>query len=197
MFEEVQNFFSKAISFAQEIKTEYPVRIENSPTIFKADIAIITSTTQEFDSILPFLFDVAEVTIENNDALIYFTGKLTSKKRILNIVIPVPINMGIEASVITTTKLISHFSPEILIMCGICAGNKNVTNIGDLVIAEKSVNYNSIVEISKTGVDIKKKFMQSADSINNTLKARLTLLASNGIDKVFEKIELPKEFLIN
>ena len=195
MFEEVQKLFSKAILFTQEVKTEHPVRIENSPTIFKADVALLASTTQEFNSILPFLYDVSEVIIENNDALIYFTGRLNAKARILNIVIPVPINMGIEASVITTTKLISHFSPDILIMCGICAGNKNVTNIGDLVIAEKSVNYNNIVEISKSGGDVKKKFMQSADSINKNLKARLTLFASTGIKHVFENIELPKEFL--
>jgi len=194
MLEEVQKLFSKAINFAQEVKTEHPVRIENVPTIFKVDVALLPSTTQEFDSILPLLFDVTEVTIENNDALIYFTGKLAAKKRILNVVVPVPINMGIEASVITTTKIISHFSPEILIMSGICAGNKNVTNIGDLVIADKSINYNNIVEISKSGGDVKKKFMQSADSINKTLKARLALFASNGIREVFDDIELPKEF---
>lgn len=195
MFEEVQKLFSKAIAFSQEVKTEHPVRIENVPTIFKIDVALLPSTTQEFDSILPLLFDVTEVTIENNDALIYFTGKLNAKKRILNVVVPVPINMGIEASVITTTKIISHFSPEILIMSGICAGNKNVTKIGDLVIAEKSINYNNILEISKSGGDVKKKFMQSADSINKTLKARLALFASHGIQEVFDDIELPKEFL--
>lgn len=162
----------------------------------KYDIAILTSSNDEFDSIRSKLEDCHEVSGYENDTTIYYEGIVRTSKVIYKIVLPFPLAMGIEAAVVVTTKIINHFNPSMLIMSGVCAGNKNITNIGDIIIAEKSVNYNNVVEIDKTGKDLRKKFMQNADSINKNLKARLSLYSrSEHIKSIQENYPDKDKFL--
>lgn len=179
MIQDAIKILQKASAFSLEAKEEFPMPDSNLTKFSKRDVAILTSSAKEFNELIQKLDNVRELKSENDDSIIYYLADLKTNKRRLEIVVPYPTTMGIEGSVNTTSKTISYFSPELILMCGICAGNKRVTNIGDLIIAEKSVNYNNVVEIEKdTGK--RKKFMQSADSINKNLKARLSLFASNG-----------------
>lgn len=162
------------------------------------DIAILTASNDEFDSIKSLLEECHEIEGPNNDSTIYYAGLIQAPKKIYKVVLPFPQSMGIEAAVCITTKIINHYNPAFLVMTGVCAGNKNITNIGDIVIAEKSVNYNNVVEIDKTGKDSRKKFMQNADSINKNLKSRLSLYSrSKHINEIHdnytEKEKFPKE----
>lgn len=162
------------------------------------DIAILTASNDEFDSIKGLLEECHEIEGPYNDATIYYEGLIRTTSKTYKVVLPFPLSMGIEAAVCITTKLINHYNPSFLIMTGVCAGNKNITNIGDIVIAEKSVNYNNVVEIDKMGKDSKKKFMQNADSINKNLKSRLSLYSrSHHIkeiqDNYADKEKFPKE----
>lgn len=151
--------------------------IKNYP-IF--DIAIITSSLDEFDTIKDLLLDCSELTI-TNDNHIFYSGKILTKSGNLSVVLPVPIAMGIEATVSLTTKVLTYFIPKYIFMVGICAGNKNVTKIGDIIIAEKALNYNEIVEVQKKDASTLKKFMQNADSINVKLKTKLNLFSRSEI----------------
>jgi nucleoside phosphorylase len=190
MIEQAVQIIKLAAIFSQEIKSEFSVRLPEKPEVFKCDLAIMTSTAQEFEAVVSLLTDVKELNIENNDSLIYY--KASNGK--IKIILPYPVGMGIEAAVISATKTITHFSPDLIIMCGICAGNKNVTKIGDLVIAEKSINYSNVVEIEKAGTK-RKKFMQSADSINKNLKARLELFVNGKeLKTTLESISLPPNY---
>ena len=51
--------------------------------------------------------------------------------------------MGMVATAVYTTKLISKFKIDLLCMIGICAGDPNKTNFGDIIFAESVWNYQS------------------------------------------------------
>jgi len=193
MIKDILDIIKRSNEFSQEVKNEFPIRLNEKSSVFKCDIAILTSTPKEFDVLTSLLDDVKELTIENNDSLIYYTARINTKKKSFSVIIPYPVTMGLESAVSSTTKTITHFSPSLILMCGICAGNKNVAKIGDLIIAEKTVNYSNVVEIENSEKGAKKKFMQNADSINKNLKARLTLFAnSKAIDLITDNLELPQ-----
>lgn len=150
------------------------------------DIGIITSTQDEFISIKKLLLDVEEYETNLDESTIYYSGKIKSKSKFLEVIIPVPNALGIESSIITTTKLLSNFKLKYIFMVGIAAGNKNITKIGDIIIAEKSLNYGQVVEIQKEGKTKTNKFMQSADSIHSYIKTRFDLFANSSLVKEIE-----------
>jgi len=152
----------------QEIDISILKRVHNF------DISIITSTIDEFEELQNQLGNLEEYETDLDDSTLYYSCKLETARGVVSIIVPYPIAMGIEGSVCNTTKIINSFHPQYLFMIGVCAGNSNITNIGDLVIAEKSLNYNSIVEIEKSDGTTRKKYMQNADGINKNLKSKLS-----------------------
>src|SRR5690554_2978124 len=123
MIDEILDLIKQTTQFSKEMKAEFPVRLIEKPALFKCDVAIMTATPQEFDAIIELLENVNELDIENNDSLIYYTATLNTNGKNINVVMPFPVGMGLEAAVISTTKIITHFSPGLIIMSGICAGN--------------------------------------------------------------------------
>jgi nucleoside phosphorylase len=182
----------KTLSFREEaiqVLGIEPKRRKTTLKLFPYDIAIITSTLDEFDSIKNLIDNCSEFLVQN-DSHIFYSGTVETKSGKLSVILPVPIAMGIEASVSITTITLNFFSPKYIFMSGICAGNKNVTRIGDIIIAEKALNYNEIVEVEKKGATKVKKFMQNADSINGKLKTKLSLFSrSTIISKIKDSYE--------
>lgn len=178
--EDIVKIFAKTSKFAinSKWKTEkssyqsISARVVNGIESF--DLGIITSTIDEFEELQDQIGNLTEYETDLDDSTLYYTGQVESKKGNCSVIVPYPIAMGIEGSVCNTTKIINSFHPKYLFMVGVCAGNKNVTKIGDIIIAEKSINYNNVVEINKAGGITQKKYMQSADSINKNLKAKLS-----------------------
>lgn len=160
------------------------------------DISIITSTIDEFEELQKQLGNLEEYETDLDDSTLYYACKFETQRGSVKIIVPYPIAMGIEGSVCNTTKIINSFHPQYLFMIGVCAGNSNVTKIGDIIIAEKSLNYNSIVEIEKSDGTTRKKYMQNADGINKNLKSKLSrffsktvleeIKNSNPINNLFE-----------
>lgn len=181
--DEISNILNGFLNFQKDASKIFnvakpslnPIQIKR-----KFDIAIITASYDEFDTIKSLLNDCIELNILN-DSTIFYSGKLNRRNGVSNIILPVPISMGMEASITLTTKVLTYFNPEYVFMVGICAGNKNVTKIGDIIVAEKSLNYNEIVETEKKDETSVKKFMQNADPINRNLKTRLTLFSRKPI----------------
>jgi nucleoside phosphorylase len=136
------------------------------------DIGIITATHDEFEAVKNVLQEVVEVILENNDSVIYFKGIVKNSKRDLVVILPYPQNMGMTSTSSITTKLLL-FNPKIVFMIGIAAGNKNTTKIGDILIADQSIDYNEVVDIKKKDGNTSVKFMQNANSINTQLKTKL------------------------
>lgn len=148
----------------------------------KYDIAILTASLDEFDNIKKHFSDWKELKIEN-DNIIFYEGTIQGKSKKIKAVIPVPSSMGIEAAVSLATKTLTYFKPSYIFMVGICAGNKKVTKIGDIIIAEKALNYNEIVEVEKKDESTVRKFMQNADSINSKFKTRLSMFSRSSFIK--------------
>jgi nucleoside phosphorylase len=156
------------------------------------EIGIITATPDEFQSIKSLLIDVEKIEIENDDSITYYNGVLSNESKSFKIIIPYPLEMGIPSVVNATTKVISNFHPKYLFMVGIAAGNKNVNNIGDILIAEKSINYNEVVEIEKKDKTTMKKFMQNSDSINKYFKTLLSQFSNSTLIKEIQD-DYPKK----
>src|SRR5688500_16175556 len=87
--------------------------------------------------------------------------------------------MGVASASIHATKSIINFSPTYLFMVGICAGIKAVTNIGDIVIAEKTIDYNEVVEIENSDSSIRTKFMNNVVDMPSTIKSKCLLFSAN------------------
>ncbi|MDP2362805.1 MAG: hypothetical protein Q8M94_03440 [Ignavibacteria bacterium] len=164
---------------AEKIFGYKSIRKFNYKKNFVFEIGIVTSSIDEFESVKCLLDDVIEFDFDYDDPTIYYKGSITSNGKILNVILPLPNSIGLEAAVITTTKLIFNFTPQYVFMVGIAAGNKNISKIGDILIADKALNYNQVVEIEKKGKEPVKKFMHSTDSINKNLKSRLNLFTNS------------------
>jgi nucleoside phosphorylase len=189
----------KALAFEKEAHELFGTNIlknKSSNKISNFDIAVITASLDEFDSIKGLLSEFSEIKTTNDNHMFY-SGKLKGKSGLLNVVLPVPISMGIEACVSVTTKTLTYYNPKYIFMVGICAGNKKVTKIGDIIIAEKALNYNQIVEIEKKDASTVKKFMQNADSINTKLKTKLKLFSRSKIISEIKKSYRDSEIIIS
>jgi len=152
------------------------------------DMAILTANIDEFDSVKNILDGFKRIISNENDSTLYYSGKISSSTKTYKVIVPLPYSMGIEASSALTTKVVGTFRPKYLFMCGICAGNKKIVKIGDVVIAEKSLNYHSIVNIDRKDTTKDKKLMHQISSINGNLKSQLELLTrSASINKIFDK----------
>jgi len=153
------------------------------------DIAIITATQDEFYSFSAHLLDLQRLEVLN-DSSIYFQGYIKKKEDLLSVVMHLPSDMGIAAAAITTTKCITNFRPKYLFMVGIAAGIKAVTKVGDVIIAEKALDYNEVIEIETSDKGVRTKFMNDVVSIPKNLKSRMQLFL-----KTFDFDEFENEIL--
>lgn len=81
----------------------------------------------------------------DGDPTIYYTGKITTFEGNTLKVIACSVNkMGMQASAVVSTMMVTKFSLSYIFMTGICAGldNRNF-NLGDILIAENAVDYGS------------------------------------------------------
>lgn len=143
------------------------------------EIAILTANIDEFESLKIILDNVKQTTFNKNDSTIYYTGEIRNKVKICKVLLPLPYTMGIEASAALVTKVISTFRPRHIFMAGTCAGNKNIVKVGDIVVAEKSLNYHGIVAIERRDGSLDKKFAHNISSINGNLKNQLELFSKS------------------
>ena len=147
------------------------------------DIVILTASPDEFDTVKSVLEKVKPIIFNKNDSTIYYQGLAKGKNKSLKVLIPFPYSQGLEAVSSLTTKVVSKFRPKYLFMIGICAGNKNICKIGDVIIADKSLNYQGVVEIERKDENKDKKFMHNLYSINGHLKNQLELYTHSSIFK--------------
>jgi len=179
---DISDFISACKSFKKEaievLGTEQSI-YENEEFHGLFDVVLITATNNEFEAAKIILEKAKEIQFNKNDSTIYYSGEIRSSHKTFKILLPFPYSMGIEAASSLTTKVISLFRPKYIFMVGICAGNKNVTKIGDVIFVEKSLNYHSVVEIERKNKSHDKKFMHNISSINGHLKSQLELFSNS------------------
>lgn len=104
---------------------------------------IITTVDDEYTALERLPVTWTDYTREN-DPLIYsrttYFDKNNTKKDLLRVKLP---EMGMSAASHVTTKILSLFEPESVIMVGICGGKKGEVDLGDIIVADKSWDYGS------------------------------------------------------
>lgn len=109
------------------------------------DLAIITALWKpELKAVMALPLQWEARTFAN-DGTDYFVGlPRAAASPIIRVVAASCSQMGIAPAAVLTTKLIHHFRPRFLAMCGIAAGVKaSGVHLGDILIVEQSWDYES------------------------------------------------------
>lgn len=108
------------------------------------DLAIVVALkTPELDAVLALPWDWAVVD-RDGDATVYHRGTFRRRDGTLGTAIAVRAGqMGMPAATALATKVALLFRPRCLAMVGICAGNKDGTALGDLIVANPTWDYGS------------------------------------------------------
>ncbi|WP_336026039.1 hypothetical protein [Acinetobacter pittii] len=132
--------------------------IKDDKTTF--DILIICALlTPELEEILALEWNWGNPILLDNNIFVY-PGIVVVNDIEYKIAATYALRIGMVATSILCSRLLPLLQPKIVIMTGICAGNKEEVSLGDVVIAESCWNYQSgkLVKNKKTGeVDFKVK----------------------------------------
>src|SRR5260221_12178927 len=60
------------------------------------EIAILTASVDEFESLKLILDNVKPTVFSKNDSTIYYTGEITTQSRVCKVILPMPYTKGIE-----------------------------------------------------------------------------------------------------
>lgn len=173
IYTNLQNF-RKEIDPLFEMKKIYPKTHHE-----KFDVVVITASIDEYRAFSKFL-ESSEIKEYENDPTLYLKGYIRNKNsKSIGVIMPIPSEMGIATASINATKAVINFSPNYLFMVGICAGIKASTNIGDIILAEKTLDYNEVIEIENADSTIRTKFMNNVLDIGTKIKSQFHIFISN------------------
>ncbi|MCH4891401.1 response regulator [Acidaminobacter sp. JC074] len=108
-------------------------------TIHRCDVAIITAVKVETEAVRKLDRNWEKIEYEFDPTLYYKTTFGDNIK----IITAQQSEMGMSSSATLTTKMISHFNPEYIIMVGIAAGVGSGKEFGDIIIPSEVWNYSS------------------------------------------------------
>lgn len=139
--DEWSNKLKKHIDLIITAKNNSPNSIQKS---YDYDIAVICALDKvELESIKR-LSENWNLIEKKNDNTVYYSCTLKNGDRDIRIVAASSNQMGMPAAAVLSMKLIHNFTPQYLVMTGICAGIKsNNVSIGDILISEPSWDYGS------------------------------------------------------
>lgn len=153
---------------------------EREDTAFLHDVCIVTALgNPELDAVLKLKWDW-KVNPLNGDATTYHVGRTNFGASQRTIVAAKASGMGIAPAAILAMKMLFHFRPRCLVMCGICAGEKSEVELGDLLVANPSWDYGS----GKHSVKAKEELFEPAPqpyALSTRIRGLLEQLQSNSI----------------
>jgi len=154
---------------------------------YQYDLAIITALrSPELDSILNLDANWESFRL-NNDSTEYFKGYFTNKDKKISVVAASAPQMGMVASSVLTTKLITNFRPKFLVMTGIAGGVKGIGNFGDILISDISFDCGS--GKIKTSVNGDEDFLPDYKSINLNADLKENFLSCKGSREFLNEIK--------
>jgi nucleoside phosphorylase len=147
---------------------------------YGVDVLIITALREPEMAAVKKLDWLWTVEQPMDDATFYSQGLIKVDEHTeLSVVAAVSDRVGMVSSAITTTKLITKFAPRLCIVPGICAGIMSKADIGDVILAECSWDYQSgkatLGEGSLPGFEIEPHQI----SVDAFIKARFDQLAGD------------------
>ncbi|TPI26811.1 response regulator [Mesorhizobium sp. B3-2-1] len=135
-------------SVALKLATEFIIKGKRLPPVtdgnsFHSTLGIVVGLEDvELESVLALLEESQQVSVPH-DPTRYFKGKFRSGKREIDVVLVAATKMGLVNSAIVATRLIENFRPKYLAMCGICAGVREKTGLGDILVADPCWDWGS------------------------------------------------------
>jgi nucleoside phosphorylase len=107
------------------------------------DVVIIAALPEELDAARTAGLDAGVERWQERDAggTPYLAGEYQVGDRRLGLALARPTRMGGRVTAPTATALADLLSPSCLAMCGVCAGNPDITAPGDVVVAEVAYEY--------------------------------------------------------
>jgi nucleoside phosphorylase/CheY-like chemotaxis protein len=116
---------------------------ESSIAQYDYDLAIVAAlATPELTAVLEWPVDWQIKRIDG-DYVEYHAGIFNEGGKTFKIVAAAGQQMGLVAATSLTLRMCCAFRPRVLAMVGIAAGVKGRTNLGDILVAEESWDYNS------------------------------------------------------
>ncbi|MBQ0921404.1 response regulator [Hydrogenophaga aromaticivorans] len=118
-------------------------RLSKRSTNIIVDFAVITAlNTPELDAVLKLPYGWVTHHFPD-DPTTYHLGKISSAGKTATIVAASAQKKGMAWSSSLATKIILRFRPKLLAMTGICAGVKDKTSLGDVVVADPAWDWGS------------------------------------------------------
>ncbi len=115
------------------------------PTVnsYDVDLCVLTALADPEEAAvtkLPWNWEPAEPL----DASLFFRkGTIKLEEANYSVVLAHAPRMGMVSTALTSAKLIAKFKPKFIFMAGICAANRGKANVGDVIVADPSWDYQS------------------------------------------------------
>jgi nucleoside phosphorylase len=114
-------------------------RIKEAESTYDYDVCVLTALR---DPELKAVLNTWNAVLESEELLtrsvLVQRGTLTCDEEVMRAAFAHPAQMGLVATVHATEALLHAFKPRVLIMTGICGGFSEHVQVGDVVIADKS-----------------------------------------------------------
>ena len=106
------------------------------------DVAIAVALEEELQSILALPGSWRKITVLHDHAQ-YYAGVASFDGRSLSIVASVASRMGMSNMAATSMKMVTAFHPKLIATSGLCAGVREKTRIGDVLVADPCFDWGS------------------------------------------------------
>jgi nucleoside phosphorylase/CheY-like chemotaxis protein len=151
---------------------------ETTSNSYETYLAIVTAlASPELDALLDIPWNWVE-HIHPSDPTVYHKGHFQKEGQIMQVVAAAAPRMGMQASAVLATKMAITFRPRFLAMTGILAGIKGECELGDILVADPSWDYESGKRTVKDGIPIFAAAPHQL-SLDPFLRAKLTRMAQD------------------
>lgn len=144
-FTEIIKFDFSTQEWRENLLSKIKTIEQSRPSYYKKsgylyDYAIITAlNSPEFDAVKQAFADYSLINVEGDNST-YYEAKLSNGQKLL---LATDDKMGMVAMAQFTEKVIQTFRPRNICMTGIAAGVEGEINLGDIMVASESWNYES------------------------------------------------------
>lgn len=160
-------------------------RSKEQPQHYGVDIAVVTALADpEFAAVKRLQWNWQEPEMIGDVNYIY-KGTLQSADKHLSIVAGYAPVIGMISSALLAHQLIHNYRPRLLVMSGICAGIAGQCEIGDVLLADPTWDW-------QAGKYSSKEFLQAPEQISAPIPIRQRFLSLQGeplITELFNKYE--------
>ncbi|MEB0224068.1 hypothetical protein QN414_07100 [Pseudomonas sp. 5S1] len=126
-----------------KIKYAFQRRVRLSAASPRFDVVILTALGEpELSAVLKLPYAWKALRF-GDDPTGYHVGEIPREHGHLSVVAASSRRKGMPSSAALASKMVAKFRPKFVVMLGICAGVKNKTNYGDVIVADPSWDWGS------------------------------------------------------